>query len=97
MLIEHISPGNLCGREAQVPGRRSEFFCEWAPEASRVKFRDMVDTLTLGDRGSRTHLFGGGNPSGVQSFNLSPGRFKNTGIFAVSGLRTAGRSAPPHV
>lgn len=49
MPIEQISPGNLCGWEAQVPGRRSEFFFEWAHKASRVKFRDMVDTLTLGD------------------------------------------------
>src|SRR6185437_15286840 len=31
----------------------SKFFCEWAPQASRVKFGDIVDTLTLvtGDPG----------------------------------------------
>ncbi len=57
----------------------------------------MADILTLGDRGSRTYFFGGGNPSGVQLFNLFPGRFKNTRIFAVFRLRKADRSAPPHV
>ena len=34
---------------------------------------------------------------GVQLSNLFPGRVKKTGIFAVSGLRGAGQSAPPHV
>src|SRR5580698_5096225 len=48
MPIERISTGNICSREAQVPGGEVKFFCEWALQASRVKFRDMVDSLTLG-------------------------------------------------